>query len=282
METDVGLLDGQVALVTGGARGMGRSHAVAFARAGADVVLLDACANEPWAVYPGASKADLDATRQLIETEGRRCLAKQGDVRDSNALADLVQEVIQDFGRIDILVANAGMAAAESIQVASRQTWDGVIGTNLTGVFNSIRAVAPQMIEQNYGRIVAISSLMGRMAGPAVGAYAASKWGVIGLVKSAAQDLAAFGVTVDAVAPGNVDTPMINNEGFLKLLLPHLDSPSLADAAPILGLLHLQPTAILAPEEITEAVMFLVAPSGTHITGSVIDVNAGASARITA
>jgi SDR family mycofactocin-dependent oxidoreductase len=278
----MGLLDGQVALVTGGARGMGRSHALAFAREGADVVVLDACANEPWAVYPGASDADLNATKELIEREGQRCLAKQGDVRDSDALARLVNQVIGEFGRIDILVANAGMAAAESIQVASRETWDGIIGTNLTGVFNSIRAVAPQMIEQSYGRIVAISSLMGRMAGPAVGAYAASKWGVIGLVKSAAQDLAAFGVTVNAVAPGNVDTPMINNDGFLKPLLPHLDSPTLADAAPILGLLHVQPTAILAPEEITSAVMFLVSASGAHITGSVLDVNAGASARITA
>jgi SDR family mycofactocin-dependent oxidoreductase len=278
----MGLLDGQVALVTGGARGMGRSHALAFAREGADVVVLDACANEPWAVYPGASDADLNATKELIEREGQRCLAKQGDVRDSDALARLVNQVIGEFGRIDILVANAGMAAAESIQVASRETWDGIIGTNLTGVFNSIRAVAPQMIEQSYGRIVAISSLMGRMAGPAVGAYAASKWGVIGLVKSAAQDLAAFGVTVNAVAPGNVDTPMINNDGFLKPLLPHLDSPTLADAAPILGLLHVQPTAILAPEEITSAVMFLVSAGGAHITGSVLDVNAGASARITA
>jgi NADP-dependent 3-hydroxy acid dehydrogenase YdfG len=97
-------------------------------------------------------------------------LAKLGDVRDSNALADLVQEVIRDFGRIDILVANAGMAGSESIQVASREAWDGVIGSNLTGVFNLIRAVAPRMIEQNYGRIVAVSSVMGRMAGRAVGA----------------------------------------------------------------------------------------------------------------
>ena len=95
----MGLLDGQVALVTGGARGMGRSHVVAFAREGADVVVLDACANEPWAVYPGASAADLDATRELIESQGRRCLAIQGDVRDSDDLAGLVKEVIREFGR---------------------------------------------------------------------------------------------------------------------------------------------------------------------------------------
>jgi len=264
-------------MITGGARGMGRSHAVALASEGANLVLVDS-----WSIYPGASQHDLDLTQQLVEEHGGKCLARRADVRDTDALAALVDEAQDTFGRIDILVANAGVAATESIQVARRDVWDGVIGTNLTGVFNALRAVALLMIEQGYLRIVAISSMMGRMGGPAVSAYAASKWGVIGLVKSAAQDLAHFGITVNAVAPGNVDTPMINNLGFLGALFPDRETPTLADAAPFLQSMHLQPQAFLEPADVTAAVMFLVGEGATHMTGAVLDVCAGASARFTA
>jgi SDR family mycofactocin-dependent oxidoreductase len=278
----VGQLEGQVALITGGARGQGRSHAVALAREGADIVLLDRCADFASVGYPLASDADLAETVALVEQEDRRCLARQADVRDLAAVQAVVDEAMRDFGRIDILLANAGVSAGMPIQLATAEQWDEVVSTNLTGVFHSMRAVAPIMIAQHYGRIVATSSMLGRYAAPAMAPYVASKWGVIGLVKTVAQDLAAFGVTVNAVAPGNIDTPMIRNDWLAKLLRPDLEQPTLEDAASVLGQLHVQPDPFLPPAEVSAAILFLVGPGAGHMTGAVLDVSAGASARFTA
>lgn len=270
----------RVALITGGARGMGRSHAAALARAGADVVLFDRCDDVDGVGYPLASREDLEETARLVKDEGRAALTVTGDVRDRAALDAAVAETLDRFGRLDILLANAGVSAATAILGGQSEVWDEVTAINLTGVYNSMRAAAPAMVKARWGRIVATSSMMGRTAMPAQAAYAASKWGVIGLVKSAAQDLAGHGVTVNAVAPGNVNTPMINNDALFRLVRPDLENPTAADAAPFLQGLHVQPVPWLAPEEVTAAIMFLLASE--HITGSVIDVNAGASARFTA
>lgn len=278
----VGQLEGQVALVTGGARGMGRSHAVAFAREGADVVLVDGCQDLESLDYPLASTADLDETANLVEKEGRQVLARKADVRDPAQIQAVVDEAEATLGRIDILVANAGISAGAPIQVASAEVWDDVIATNLTGVFISFRAVAPIMIKQRYGRMIGISSMMGRGAIGGVGAYVASKWGVIGLVKSTAQDLAPFGITVNAVAPGTVDTPMVRNAAVARKVRPDLPHPTFEDAAAFVGLLHVQPDPILPPEDVTAAILFLVGRGGRHITGAVLDISAGASARVTA
>jgi NAD(P)-dependent dehydrogenase (short-subunit alcohol dehydrogenase family) len=145
-----------------------------------------------------------------------------------------------------------------------------------------MRAAAPVMIAQRYGRIVAISSMMGRGTTGGMGSYTASKWGVIGLVKSAAQDLAGFGITVNAIAPGTVDTPMVRNEALIRKVRPDLDAPTMEDAAKFLGMLHVQPDALIDPEEISAAVLFLLGPGAVHMTGAVLDVSAGASARFTA
>jgi SDR family mycofactocin-dependent oxidoreductase len=278
----MGQLDGQVAFITGGARGMGRSHAVTFAREGADVVLLDMCQSVDTVAYPLATPDDLAETVGLVEKQGRRCLARQGDVRDFAQVEDVVREAKLELGRIDVLVANAGVSAGAPIQVASPLEWQNVIATNLTGVFNSFRAVAPVMVEAGYGRIVGISSMMGRGTTGGMGAYTASKWGVVGLVKSSAQDLAAYGITVNAVAPGNIDTPMIRNDWLARTVRPDLADPTFEDAAKFLGLLHVQPIAVLPPEEVSAAILFLVGPGSGHITGAVLDVSAGASARVTA
>ena len=274
--------EGRVVFVTGGARGMGRSHALAFAREGADVAVLDRCENLATIDYELGTSADLEETVRLVEKEGRRCMAITADVRDASAMERAAEAVRGGLGRIDVLVANAGVSGGDPIQAADAQRWDDVVATNLTGVFNSLRAVAPVMVSQRHGRIVTVSSMMGRGAVGGIGAYVASKWGVVGLTKSAAQDLAAFGITVNAVAPGNVDTPMVNHDNLLRRVRPDLPSPTIDDAKVFLGMLHVQPEALLDPAEVSAAVLFLAGPEAGHITGAVIDVSAGASARVTA
>ena len=278
----MGRFEGQVALVTGGARGMGRSHAVALAREGADIAIVDVCSDLPSIQYPLATADDLAETADLVAAHGRRVLARRADVRDFDHVAAVVDETVAALGRLDILVANAGVSGGDSIQAASPAQWSDVIGVNLTGVFHAFRAAAPQMISQNHGRMIAISSMMGRGPTPGMGAYAASKWGVIGLVKSTAQDLARFGVTVNAIAPGNIDTPMIRNDFLYRKVRPDLDNPGFDDVVGFLGMLHAQPEPVLSPEEISAAVLFLAGPDARHMTGAVLDVNAGASARYTA
>lgn len=273
-------LDGRVALVTGGARGMGRSHALALADAGADVVLCDRCADTEMTPYPLATGEDLDETVAAVEGRGRKAVPIRCDVRDRAALEGAVAAAVEQFGRVDVLVANAGVSIVTPVVGGSPEAWDELIAINLTGVYNSIRAVAPVMVSQKWGRIVAVSSMLGRSSAPGQAAYCASKWGVIGLVKSASQDLAAHGVTVNAVAPGNIATPMVLNDTLFRTVRPDLENPTAEDAAAVLQALHVQPIPWLEPSEVSRAVMFLV--DSEHVTGSVIDVNAGASARFSA
>lgn len=273
---------GRVAVITGGARGQGRSHALEFARLGADVAICDLGHDLGSVGYPLSTPADLAETARQVEGEGRRCLSKVADVRDLDAMIAFVDEANEVLGSVDVLVANAGVSALGSICTMDATQWSETVDTNLTGVFNAIRAAAPYMRRQRWGRIIAISSMMGRSSNPGIPAYVASKWGVIGLCKSVAFELAAFGVTANAVAPGNVSTPMIHNDTLYGLMRPDLDHPTREDVAPGMAALHVQPVPWLEPEEITAAVVFLASEGARHITGSVIDVDAGASARFTA
>ncbi|MGY1812495.1 mycofactocin-coupled SDR family oxidoreductase [Blastococcus sp. SYSU D00820] len=272
-------LEGQVVVITGGARGMGRSHALAAAERGARVALLDRCADSPHVGYPLATEADLRETEQLVAERGGEALGLVCDVGDSAATEAAVARVLETFGRVDVLVANAGVSSGGSIQDVDRGVWDETLSTNLTGVMTSMRAVAPHMIAQGSGRIVAIASMMGRTATPGSIPYNVSKWGVIGLVKSAAQDLAPWGITVNAVAPGNISTPMVHNEALYRRLRPDLADPQWDDVAPVLQRVHVLPVAVLDPQEITSAVMYLVGPEARYVSGAVLDVSGGASAR---
>jgi SDR family mycofactocin-dependent oxidoreductase len=277
-----GVLEGRVALVTGGARGMGRSHALAMAREGADVVLVDLCHDHPAVAYPMATIDDLTLAREAVEAEGVRCASHVADVRDLDALERIVALTESEWGSVDIAVANAGVSHMAVINQETAEGWGTVIDINLTGTFNTFRAVSPGMMKRRWGRLVGVSSMMGRASNPTMAAYSASKWGVIGMVKAAAQDLAHHGVTVNAVAPGNIATDMVLNEHMFHFMRPDLEHPTAEDMAPVMAGLHAQPVPWLQPEEVTRAVMYLVDPGAEHITGTVMDVSAGASARFTA
>lgn len=272
---------GRVAVITGAGRGQGRCHALEFARLGADVAVCDLCHDLPTVGYPMSSPEDLEETVRLVEEEGRTCVSAVADVRDLAALVAFVDSARDRLGSVDVLVANAGVSTMGSICTMDASEWSETLDTNLTGVFNAMRAVAPHMRRQRSGRIIAISSMMGRTSNPGIPAYVASKWGVIGLCKSVAYELAAFGVTVNAVAPGNVSTPMIHNDVLYRLMRPDLERPSREDVVDGMTALHAQPVPWLEPEEITAAVVFLASDAARHITGTVLDVDAGASARFT-
>jgi SDR family mycofactocin-dependent oxidoreductase len=276
----VGSFEGRVALITGAARGQGRAHALALARAGADIVATDRCADLPAVSYPLATDADLAETVRLVEGTGHRCLSVVADVADRTAMDDVVRQSQAHFGRIDIAIANAGVSVHGSVQDLSPRAWSDCIGTNLTGAFNTIAAVAPVMIRQEYGRIITISSMLGRLPRANQTAYGASKWGVIGMSKSAAQDLAPHGITVNVIAPGNVDTPMIHNESTYGIVRPDLTSPSRSDVAGALASLHLIREPWLSPDEISRAVLFLASEASAYLTGIVLPVDAGAAARL--
>lgn len=280
----MGRFDGQVALITGGARGMGRSHALTLAREGADIALVDMCHDVATVEYPLATTADLEETASAVRREGRRVWTYQADVRDFDGLRAAVDATAgpDGAGRLDIVIANAGVSAGDAVQVAGPDQWKDVIETNLTGTFHTFRAAAPHMIRARSGRMIGVSSMMGRAPTGGMGAYVASKWGVIGLVKTTAQDLAPFGITVNAVAPGNVDTPMVRNDFLVRKVRPDLEQPTFDDAKAFIGMLHVQPDPLLEPGEISAAIAFLCSDEARHITGTVMDVSAGATARASA
>ncbi|MDI3340450.1 MAG: mycofactocin-coupled SDR family oxidoreductase [Sphaerobacter sp.] len=274
----MGKLDGKVAVITGGARGQGRSHALTLAREGADIVICDIAAQIDTVPYPMATEAQLQETVRLVEDLDRRCVAVRADVRDLGQMEAVAERAMSEFGRIDILLANAGIFSFGAVVEMSAQTWQDMIDTNLTGVFNAMRAVLPHMIQQRSGRIVATSSMAGRAGFPNIGHYVAAKWGVIGLVKSVALEVAPYGITVNAVCPTSVNTDMIQNEPAYKLFLPDVEHPTREDAARAFATLNAIPVPWVEPQDISNAILFLVSDEARYITGEAMPVAAGQNA----
>ncbi len=243
------MLEGRVALVTGAAKGIGRAIALALAAEGAAVVVN----------YNG-SRERAEQTVEKIKALGASSMAIQGSVADTAASAELVKETIRAYGRLDILVNNAGITRDGLIMKMSEEDFDAVVGTNLKGCFNTIKAASRQMLKQRYGRIINISSVSGILGNAGQANYAASKAGIIGLTKTVARELASRGITVNAVAPGFVDTDMTE---------PLSDSVKETATAQIpLGRFG-------KPEDIANMVVYLASDKASYITGQVICVDGG-------
>jgi NAD(P)-dependent dehydrogenase (short-subunit alcohol dehydrogenase family) len=205
----MGALDGRVALITGGARGQGRAHALALAAEGANVVISDAPRAMADLTYPLGTEDDLRDTAKQVEELGSLCLPITTDVRDAAAVGAAVKETVNRLGSLDIVVANAGIVSTGPLEEVTDEIWHQLVDTNLTGVFHTLRAAIPVMRRQRFGRIVVTSSMGGRMGIPDLAAYNATKWGVIGLAKSVALEVAKEGITVNVICPTTVQTPMV-------------------------------------------------------------------------
>src|SRR6516164_1861809 len=209
----MGALDGRVAMITGGARGQGRAHALALAAEGADIVVADAPGPMMGLTYPLGTEDDLRDTAKLVDDLGQRCLPITLDVRHSAQVDAAVEQAVREMGSLDIVLANAGIVSTGPLEEVTDQVWQQLLDTNLTGVFHTLRAAIPVMRRQRFGRIVVTSSMGGRMGIPELAAYNATKWGIIGLAKSVALEVAKEGITVNVVCPTTTQSPMVQPTG---------------------------------------------------------------------
>lgn len=272
-------LSGRIALVTGAGRGQGRSHAQALAEAGADVVLTDICCDIDSVPYGLAGDDDLAETAQLVEKAGRRAVVVTADVRDRAAMEGVVATAIDELGGLDIVVANAGICGFGEMPGLTQAQWDDMLAVNLTGVFNTFRAAVPHLVAEGRGRLIATSSGAGRTGTPNLSHYAATKWGVIGFVKSVALEVAAHGVTANVVCPATVDTPMVHNEALYGLFAPDVAVCTKDAVRPRYEAMNPMRVPWLDPIEISHVVLFLASDRASFISGETIEVSAGGSAQ---
>lgn len=275
----MGKLDGKVALITGGARGQGRSHALTFAREGAEIIVCDVAEGLPTVPYPLATGEDLAGTARMVEDLGRRCLAARADVRDGEGMRGVVARAISEFGRVDILVANAGIESFGAAWELTEEQWDEMISVNLTGVWKSCRAVAPHMIERRTGVILITSSIAGLKGLANQAHYCAAKHGVVGLMRALAIELAPHGIRVNTVHPSSVDTPIIKNRAMYTLFSGGKPDATLEEVTPAFRALNLLDTPWMEPQDVSNAMLWLASDDARYVTGATIPVDAGLLAK---
>jgi (+)-trans-carveol dehydrogenase len=272
----VGKLDGKVAFITGAARGQGRSHAVWLADEGADIIAIDVCADIDTVPFAGATDADLAETVEAVEALGRRIIATKADVRDYDAVKSAVDTGVTEFGRLDIVSANAGIVSFGMAHDLTEQSWQDVVGINLTGVWHTAKAAIPHLIEGGRGgAIVLTSSSAGLKGFPGAAHYVASKHGVIGLMRALALELAPHMIRVNSLHPTQVDTPMIQNESTYRMFLPDVENPTREDFEPASQVTNALPIPWVTSEDVSAALSFLVSDEGRYITGVTLPVDAG-------
>jgi SDR family mycofactocin-dependent oxidoreductase len=266
----MGKLDGKVAVITGGGRGQGRSHAVRLAAEGADIVVCDITEQVPSVPFATGQPGDLEVTVAEVEKEGRRCVAIEADVRSTADMQRLADTAMKEFGRIDFLLANAGiLSLSDNTWELTDEQWDDMIDINLTGVFKACRAVVPHIRSGGEGGSIIITSSIAGLRGVAgCTHYTAAKHGIVGLMKTLARELAPEMIRVNTLHPTGVDSPMSNNEFFPKWLDEHEE---LGNAMRF----NLMPVDSMPMADVSGVVAFLCSDEAKWITGSTVQVDAG-------
>lgn len=273
----MGLLEGKVVFVTGGSRGQGRAHAVTSAKEGADVIILDTLEQIGTVAYPMATQADIDETVRQVEALDRRIVAVTGDVRKQSDLDRAVAAGLAQFGQIDALIANAGIFSLAPAHELTEEAWDDMIAVNLTGVWKSAKAVLPHMMEQGGGSIVITSSINGIEPGANYVHYCASKFGVVGVMKTLALEYARHGIRVNSVHPGAILTPMTSWQGAWDMMSGKGEGQGTeADMLEAGYAFHaLKGHGFMPPEVIANAALWLNSELASAVTGIEVPVDAG-------
>ena len=273
----MGRMEGKVAFVTGAARGQGRSHAVRLAREGADIIAVDICRGFDASPADGATFEDLDVTAEMVKDAGGRVITAEVDVRDFDTLRATVDDGVEQMGRLDVIVANAGIGTtAGKLHKADEAVWQEMIDVNLSGVWKSVKAGVPHILNGGRGgSIVLTSSVAGAKAYSHTGHYVAAKHGVIGLMRSFAVELGQHMVRVNAVLPTHVNTPLLMNEATYRAFRPELETPGPDDLAPVCQSFHVLPIPWVTPDDISNAVLFLASDEARYVTGVALPVDAG-------
>jgi SDR family mycofactocin-dependent oxidoreductase len=262
-------LDGKVAFVTGAGRGQGRAEAVRLAKDGADVIICDVCAPIEGLGYATSGPDDLAETVRLVEGEGRKVLARAVDVRDLPGLEALVADGVEELGHLDIVVANAGILSAGRVWELTPEQWQQMIDVNLTGVWNTIKAAVPTMVEQGTGGAIVLTSSVGGLRGiPFTGHYNAAKHGVVGLARTLANELGEYDIRVNSIHPAGVDTAMVREPALFDLI---------KERSRTLGPIFMNtlPHHYMSPDDLAAVVAFLVSDEARYMTGVQVPVDFG-------
>ncbi len=278
-----GRVEGKVAFITGAARGQGRAHAVRLAQEGADIIAIDICKPIEGFLNPPSTRENLAETADLVRGHHRRVVTAEVDVRDYEALKAAVDSGVDQLGRLDVIVANAGISNAGSddghtLDKVSENDWQDIIDVNLTGVWKTVKACVPHMLAGGHGgSIVLTSSVNGFKAysNLLLGHYVASKHGVVGLMRAFAVELGQHMIRVNSIHPTFVNTPMVLNEGLYRLVRPDLDNPGPDDLAPFCQTFHTLPIPWVEAQDISNAVLFLASDESRYITGVTLPIDAG-------
>lgn len=273
----MGRVEGKVALVTGAARGQGRSHAIRLAAEGADIIAVDNCADVGSVPYHGGTEEDLALTIELVEALDRRIVASVVDVRDFESLSSAINEGVSAMGRLDIVCANAGIIMeAFPTLLEEEDSWRTVIDINLTGVWLTCKAAVPFIVDGGCGGSVVLTSSVAGLKGHAnIGSYVASKHGIVGLMRTLANELAPYLIRVNSIHPTQVDTPMIMNDTMARLFVPHRENPTHEEFAAASRESHAMPIPWVEAIDVSNAVLFLASDESRFITGVTLPIDAG-------